>query len=264
MLRTLVSVLALLPCALAQGASGNVSVLGDITITGNLRTNKIRSNSLNVDGSLNVAQGVTADMLTAKEASVTIMETPGVSNPTGVVNIMGPIASSSATINETLAVSSFIQRDVKQWALAVHEDFEEKVQGWSSNAVSACDGDHHLAGHCNENGGEVSKTFSGLGTEHTHLRLRATFHFLDSWEGETAFAKLGNKVVWTEAHDTRNMHPDAENLCAGDHPDTKVGVPIDVTIQHTGDTVDVAFGGLLDEHPCNESFGVDDVQISVR
>merc|ERR1712113_613963 len=175
MLRTLVGVLAVLPCSLAQSANGNVTVMGDITVTGSLRTNSIRSNSLNVDGSMNVAKTVTADQLNAKEALVTILETPGVSNPTGVVNIVGPVTSSSATVNETLAVSSFIQRDVKQWALAVHEDFEEKVEGWSSNAVNACDDDKHLAGHCNENWGEVRKIFSGLGTDHTHLRLRATF-----------------------------------------------------------------------------------------
>lgn len=264
MLRCLACVLALLPCAIAQDASGNVTVMGDITITGALRTNKIRTNSLNVDGSMNVAGSVNADSITAKTSMVTIFSTPGISNPTGVVNILGPVTSSSASVNETLAVSSFIQRDVKQWSLAVHEDFEEKVTGWSSNAVSACEGNTHLAGHCNENDGQVSKTFSGLGTDHTHLRLRATMNFLDSWEGETAFAKLADKVVWAEAHDTRNMHGDAKSLCGGDHPDTKMGVPIDVTIPHQGDTVDVAFGGLLDEHPCNESFQIDNVQISIR
>merc|ERR1711998_778480 len=205
-----------------------MGVLGDITVTGALRTSKIRSNSL-----------------------------------TGVIHIQGPMASSDASVNATLHASSFIQREVKQWALAVHEDFEEKVNGWSSNAVSACEGNKHLAGHCQENGGEVSKTFSGLGKEHTHLRIQANFHFLDSWEGESAYLKIGDKVVWTDMHDTRSLL-DGVDVCGGEHPDTKMAVPIDVTIRHTDDSVDVAFGGLLDEHPCNESFGVDDVMISVR
>lgn len=256
--------LALLPVALG-GAAGNVTILGDITVTGSLRTSNIRSSSLTVDGSINVVQTITAEQLTTEEASVTVLETPGVSSPTGVIHITGPISASDATVNATLHASSFIQRDVKQWALAVHEDFEEKVEGWSSNAVSSCDGENqHLAGHCNEVAGEVSKTFTGLGEAHTHLRLRATFHFFDSWEGETAFAKLGDKVVWTETHDTRGMHDLGENLCGGDHADTKVGVPVDITIPHTGDSIDVSFGGLLDEHPCNESFGIDDLMISVR
>merc|ERR1711998_120349 len=265
MIKFLVLGLALVAFASAQSAQGNMGVLGDITVTGALRTSKIRSNSLTVDGSINVVNTITAETLSAESAESTVLETPGVSSPTGVIHITGPISSSDASVNATLHASSFIQRDVKQWALAVHEDFEEKVEGWSSNAVNSCDGtDTHLAGHCNEVGGEVSKTFSGLGDTHTHVRLRASFHFLDSWEGETAYAKLGNKVVWTESHDVRGMHDLGENLCGGDHADLKMSVPIDVTIPHTGDSLEVAFGGLLDEHPCNESFGVDDVQIAIR
>lgn len=269
MLKVLVSVLAILPCVLAQdAASGNVTIMGDITVTGALRVMDIRANLLNVDGSLNVAGKCTAENLVTAVATATVVECPGFSSPTGMVHIVGTVESSSANVSEVLAVSSFLQRDVKQWALAVHEDFEEKVTGWSSNAVNSCDklgeGSTHLAGHCAENEGEVSKTFSGLGTEHTHLRMRANFHFLDSWEGETAFAKLGDKVVWTEVHDTRGMMDLGENLCGGEHADTKMGTLIDVTVPHTGDSIDVSFGGLLDEHPCNESFGVDDVMISIR
>jgi len=263
MIKFLVLGLALVAFASAQSAQGNVSVLGDITVTGALRTSKIRSNSLTVDGSINVVNTITAETLTAESAESTVLETPGVSSPTGVIHIQGPMASSDASVNATLHASSFIQREVKQWALAVHEDFEEKVNGWSSNAVSACEGNKHLAGHCQENGGEVSKTFSGLGKEHTHLRIQANFHFLDSWEGESAYLKIGDKVVWTDMHDTRSLL-DGVDVCGGEHPDTKMAVPIDVTIRHTDDSVDVAFGGLLDEHPCNESFGVDDVMISVR
>jgi hypothetical protein len=115
-----------------------------------------------------------------------------------------------------VSVTSFIQNDVRQWAMVHHEDFEEEVKGWSNNAVSSCDGvDHHLGGHCNEIDGEVrilgelhqkkdhthicllrlfqiKKTFNGLG-QHTYLRIQARYHFLDSWEGETAFAKIGGK-----------------------------------------------------------------------
>merc|ERR1712072_1337507 len=161
--------LALLPVATQANAGGNVTILGDITVTGSLRTSNIRSNSLTVDGSINVVQTISAEQLTTDEASVTVLETPGVSSPTGVIHITGPITSSDASVNTTLHASSFIQREVRQWALAAHEDFEEKVTGWSSNAVNSCDGtDTHLAGHCNENEGEVTKTFTGLGEAHTH------------------------------------------------------------------------------------------------
>merc|ERR1712226_37202 len=60
--------LALLPCAYAQSANGNVTILGDITVTGSLRTSQIRSMSLNVDGSINVVQTISAEQLTTDEA----------------------------------------------------------------------------------------------------------------------------------------------------------------------------------------------------
>merc|ERR1712226_28417 len=94
MMKYLILALAIAACASAQTAQGNVSVLGDITVTGALRTSKIRSNQLTVDGSINVVNTITAEQLTASEAE--------------------------ATVNATLHASSFIQRDVKQWALAVH------------------------------------------------------------------------------------------------------------------------------------------------
>jgi len=157
----------------------------------------------------------------------------------------------------------FFQQDVKQWALKYHDDFEGQIQGWSTNLTSSCDGnDHHLAGHCKEVQDEVKKVFSNLG-EHKFIRLQARYHFLDSWEGETAFAKIGDRIVWSDVNDVRGMHPNTLNACGGEHPDTKISVPIDVTIPHNGDSVLVSFGSNLDEHPCNESFGIDDVMISV-
>jgi len=105
--------------------------------------------------------------------------------------------------------------------------------------------------------------FTNLG-EHKFVRLQARYHFLDSWEGETAFAKIEDRIVWSEVNDVRGMHPRTLNSCGGEHPDTKISVPIDVTIPHKGDKILISFGSNLDEHPCNESFGVDDVMISIR
>ena len=42
------------------------------------------------------------------------------------------------------------------------------------------------------------------------------------------------------------------------------GVPVDVAMPHTGATALIEFGSSLDEHACDESFGVDDVQLHVR
>ena len=59
-------------------------------------------------------------------------------------------------MNGTASVASFLQQDVRQWALVHHDDFESKPEGWNTKLVSSCDGnDHHIAGHCNDVNGLV-------------------------------------------------------------------------------------------------------------
>jgi hypothetical protein len=50
-----------------------------------------------------------------------------------------------------------------------------------------------LGGYGLTAGGEISKTFRQL-PAHAEIRLKANFHFIDAWSGETAFAKLENQV----------------------------------------------------------------------
>jgi len=268
MLRFVVVLLACASCLAQQG--GNVTMLGEVSIQGTLVTAQIKTTGLTIDGSATATHACTAETITTGRFKANTVEATALSSPTGTVHIQGQLVLGSSSgggniaANGTISASSFIQEDVKQWRLAVHEDFEGVVQGWSTDKTGSCDGnDHHLAGHCNHVGEEVKKTFKSLG-EHSYLRLQARYHFLDSWEGETAFAKVNGRTVWMDTNDVRGMHPNTLNLCGGDHPDTKFSVPIDITIPHTTDDVEISFGSSLDESPCNESFGIDDVQISLR
>eukprot|EP00299_Pterocystis_sp_00344_P002641 c1297_g1_i1.p1 GENE.c1297_g1_i1~~c1297_g1_i1.p1 ORF type:complete len:264 (-),score=57.15 c1297_g1_i1:84-875(-) len=263
-MRNSVVAILVLVCGVFADPQGNVTIFGDLTVSGALRTTSIRSMSVRVDGSISVTHALTAESLTANKAILTTLEAVAISSPTGVLHVAGELSLGDVSVNGTVSATSFIQQDVRQWALAAHDDFEGEVKGWNTDKTNSCDGvDHHIGGHCNEVDKEVKKVFTGL-AEHKFLRLQARFHFLDSWEGEQAFAKLGDRVVWTDTNDVRGMHPNSLNICGGDHPDLKMSVPIDVTIPHTGDSVSVSFGSTLDEHPCNESFGVDDVMISLR
>ncbi len=40
--------------------------------------------------------------------------------------------------------------------------------------------------------------------------------------------------------------------------------PIDVSFPHEKSEVKISFGSTLDEDPCNESFGIDDVMIYTK
>ena len=39
-----------------------------------------------------------------------------------------------------------------------------------------------------------------LDTPHTELRLKATFHYIDRWEGASAYARVDSQFVWAESY----------------------------------------------------------------
>ena len=152
---------------------------------------------------------------------------------------------------------------VSQWFLARVDDFETSCTAWSNCTRTTCaaagdGGAKMLGGYGAFAGGEVSKLYVRLDSPHTQLRLKATFHFIDRraarpacrasrpsassrlprarerewsgrrrWEGESAYAKLDNQFVWSEAHSVGPKAPGV-NLCGGEVPETKFAVPIDV------------------------------------
>lgn len=253
-------------CVVAQtGNDGNVTLLGDISITGATRTTAIASDQLTIDGSVSVTFQVSGESITATRGSIGNLVCKAIAGPKGSVHFSGEmVLGSSLEVNGTTRASSFIQNDVVQWALRHHDDFEGEVKGWDTDKTGSCDGfDKHLGGHCQQTGGSVKKTFTGLG-KHTSVRVQAAYHFLDSWENEKAWAKVNGRTVWSDYNDIRGLHPNALNVCGGDHPEGKFAVPIDVVLAHTDDVIEVEFGADLDEHECDESFGIDDVTISVK
>ena len=97
----------------------------------------------------------------------------------------------------------------------------------------------------------------------------------DKWEGEMAFVKINNNVVWTKNGESNDSSPKAMDICGNKYPDPKFAMlllfstlnifsPIDITIPHTEETVQVTFGTTLNKHPCLASFGIDDVMIFVK
>ena len=48
-----------------------------------------------------------------------------------------------------------------------------------------------LGGYEKFGGGEISKNFKYLPL-HTAIRIKAIFHYIDFWSGETAYLKINN------------------------------------------------------------------------
>jgi len=182
-------------------------------------------------------------------------------DPEGEVTVNGKIKSSGIVrIDETL---NFL--GVDQWMLAVSEQYGQGGNGWTNGSVSECGNPNKpiLGGYGKFAGGEVSKLFRQL-PNHNQIRLKASFHFIDAWAGETAFAKLDHQLVWTDMHDHMSSK-NGINICgSASAAENKFAVPIDVVIPHTSSSLAVTFGTTLRGTAFEASWGLSDVQIYVR
>merc|ERR1712072_915111 len=238
----------------AESPKGNVTIYGDMNVQGSLRTTSIQSSNLTVDGSLNVNADLKASKLKVDNLHADSIETMRLSSPSGAIMVDADLTISSIS-TDTVAASFLEVGGAKQWALVFHEDFQEKVSGWTPVKVSSCGGeDKFLGGHCNFAADTASKVFKNL-PAHTQVRMTASFHFLDQWDG---------KNVWADS--SKSHRGEGVNVCGAAHPDRKFAAPIDVTMQHTGDNVEVKFGTTMDSSTdsCQQSWGVDDVTIYVK
>jgi len=257
---------------------GNVTINGDLRVIGGLSVNRIASSSLSVNGSITVSGALKTGFVKAQAAKFSVLETTSLSSPSGSLQVTGDLNMQTSGAASFLEVGSLhterlIQHRRRQWALVAVDDFDAgeqqdwlhpEVDGLPASFVQLSEGvgGSYLGGHCETAGTTVRRRFDNL-PDHSHLRLQARYHFIDSWEGETAFLQIDGKMAWMDTADSRDAPPGI-NVAGGPHPERRWGVPVDVVMAHSGATALIEFGSNLDEHACDESFGVDDVQLHVR
>ena len=159
-------------------------------------------------------------------------------------------------------------RSINQWKLIYEEDFSEGVSGWSNNTVSNCSGVYMLGGYCHFGGGEASKTYRSL-SNHTQVKIEATYHFIDAWDGESGYMKINNgkngemEYAWIEKY-SAFLGSNGINVCGGRWSEGKFASPISIVIPHKNDSITIAFGATIEQDPCDESFGVSGIRIYIR
>jgi hypothetical protein len=165
--------------------------------------------------------------------------------------------------------TSFETYNVKQWKLAALEDFQGKMNGWSKQDISNCGSnpDIFLGGHCKFAGTYVSKSFQL--PSHTEVTVKVNFHFIDKWEGESAYMKIDGRSVWAQAYSACiRLHSSTcqlygVNVCGGDYPD-RISYPVEFTGKHSESSISLEFGSNIEKDPCEASWGIDDVEIYIR
>ena len=264
---------ALLFLACAQFVCANdVSINGDLQVLGALSVAHIESSSLTVNGSIAVSDEVKTQFLTATSAKIGVLQTDELYSPSGNLHLAGGLSMKRDGVEPallevgSLETATLTVHGQRQWALVHHHDFEADGHGWADAATGAfieLSEGGYLGGHCKTGAGTTVRRRFDL-PPHTQLRVGARVHFVDGWEGETAFLQVDGAYAWLDSADASRAHPAGLNLAGGPQPDARFGVPVDAVVAHTAPSVLLEIGSTLDEHACDESYGVDDVQIHVR
>jgi len=108
----------------------------------------------------------------------------------------------------------------------------------------------------------VHTTFRNL-PPHSQVRVTATVHFIDDWQGETAYLKLADGYVWTESHDQRNAAGKYSVCGNAAYPESRFTVPIDVVLPHHSNSLKLYFGNNV-EDGSEARLGISSVSVYVR
>jgi hypothetical protein len=204
----------------ADLATKEMKINSNLLVTGDISSGDFSTNEVIISGVLNVKNLIKTKQIKSNSMETKTLTTQVIKSPTGVITIQGDLILDNEVDSGSLNVraTSFIVKDVKQWTLNSHDDFdnEKSLEDWSDKRTNKCNGKNtHLGGHCNFSFNEVSKIYRNL-TIHTNLRVNAAYHMFDFWDGETAFMKIDDEIVWTK----QGKHSDKGiNICGGEHND---------------------------------------------
>ncbi len=138
--------------------------------------------------------------------------------------------------------------------------------GWTYGEVTRCGGVSMLGGYCKLST-NVSKEFTAI-PSHSFIRVEASLHYIDQWQGEAAFLKIGNsprnlEYVFTDFYDGSKAQ-NGLNICGTPFPESRFQTLVDIMVPHSESSVILFFGTNLEKEPCTASFGISVVRISLR
>ena len=153
------------------------------------------------------------------------------------------------------------------WTLVFEDDFESGADpGWNMTTTYSCGSwTTILGGYCVQAGGELTNSVDTFSIPHDDAWVLIDYIALDSWDNETAYVAVGGSTVWSVS---QNNHSDSyAEVCGWDRGyngsyDSRH--PIETVMASGGSSIDVLAGSTLDQDACDESFGVDDVEVWLR
>lgn len=224
-------------------------------MTGTVNCADLSTNSLTASASLQVTDSVSVQSLTATNVEAGQVTANSLAPSGDVLRIQGDVLISRTSASS----ASYLQ--LQSWKEVSEDDFETDASGWTDVGLSTCAaGNWFLGGYCKVSKDQVSKIYTL--PPHTAVRVTASYHMLDKWQGETGFLKADNVYVWTLS--TGFSTSQGLNVCGGPDADPRLGAAVDVHFKHTAKRLQLAFGSTLKGDPCAASYGIDEVVVYIQ
>ena len=260
-------------------------VFSDTIIKGNVNAEEIITDKLNINGEGTIKGEYLTNELETNTLKVNTVYTNKISGLNGFIQLNGDLiingpeenneensqnlifTNPPQQINNLLLKNEYYKvNGIKQWSLISYDDFSssENIKDWSFQKLMSCNdnnGNLFIGGYCLLSKEEVSKKFF-IGYSHESIRVKASYHMFDNWNGEMGYMKINDQIVW--AKEGKSNEKNGINICGGDYNDPYFNLVIDVTIPHNESDVTITFVSTLDKDPCDASYGFQDVMLYIK
>ena len=172
----------------------------------------------------------------------------------------------SSTIEFALNNEKIKNHNEKQFILFSSEDFNFS-NDWNTK-TSKCGLNTILGGYCILSHNEIKKKYK-INTIFSEIKINVNFDFFDNWEGESAYMKINEKVVWIDSYNwcdkllTYRCKEKAINVCGAEFPD-RINVPIEIILPLNENEFTLSFGSNIEKNSCEASWGIENIEIYVR
>ena len=261
-------------------------LFSDTIVNGNIKAEEIITDKINIinEGIIKgeyLTNELDTDLIIANE-----VHTNKISGINGFIQINGDLIINGPEDNEDNKISQNIifnnppkqinnlnlkndfykVNGIKQWTLISYDDFSssENIKDYSFQQLMSCNSKNEnlfIGGHCLLSKEEVSKKFF-IGYSHENIRIKASFHMFDNWNGEMGYMKINDQIVW--AKEGKSNEKNGINICGGDYNDPAFNLGIDIVIPHNESELIITFGSTLDKDPCEASYGFQDVMLYIK
>lgn len=230
---------------ITQVWSTKVTILGDLDITGSFECSGLTTEAMYSEGTVHTSDTLTVNDITSDEIMVSEITLESI-NPIDSEIVI----DADVLVNAPETETAFIQL---HWQAFLHENFEFDAQGWNSQTFDTCNGrDHFLRAYAGE---KLESTYTL--PRNSGVRITASIHLLDNWQGEEISLKVDNELVWVDTGKSG-----AFNICGETYNDAAYALPLDIVLKNKSGEISLSFSSTL-QHK-HASFGIDNLIIYLK